>query len=112
MFEFLSDNKSLLSETEPSRRLSIAEWIASDENPLTARVMVNRIWQWHFGNGIVNTPNDFGNSGAPPSNPELLDFLASELIRSGWSIKHLHRLIVLSETYRQSNQVHANGQKN
>ncbi|MEM7010841.1 MAG: DUF1553 domain-containing protein, partial [Verrucomicrobiota bacterium] len=96
---------------EPSRRMEIANWIASPENPLTARVMVNRIWQWHFGVAIVNTPNDFGNSGAEPSHPQLLDWLASEFIRSGWSLKKLHRQIVMSATYRQSNFVHAEGLK-
>ncbi len=90
---------------EQQRRLALAEWIARPENPLTARVMVNRIWQGHFGTGLVETPSDFGRNGAKPSHPELLDWLASEFIRSGWSIKHLHRLIVLSATYRQSSAV-------
>jgi hypothetical protein len=87
---------------EPQRRLALADWIASPDNPLTARVMVNRIWQGHFGTGLVASPNDFGNNGVPPSHPELLDYLAAEFIRSGWSVKHLHRLIVASETYRQA----------
>ncbi len=87
---------------EQQRREALALWIASAENPLTARVMANRIWQGHFGIGIVETANDFGRNGAKPSHPELLDWLAQELIRSGWSIKHMHRLIVLSATYRQS----------
>ncbi len=90
---------------EQQRRLKLADWIASPQNPLTARVMVNRIWQGHFGNGIVETPSDFGRNGAKPSHPELLDWLASEFIRSGWSVKHLHRLIVLSATYRQSSVI-------
>ncbi len=80
----------------------LADWIASPGNPLTARVMVNRIWQGHFGTGLVETPSDFGRNGTKPSHPELLDWLAAEFIRSGWSVKHMHRLIVLSATYRQS----------
>ncbi len=89
---------------EQSRRLALADWITSPQNPLTARVMVNRIWQGHFGVGLVETSSDFGHSGAAPSHPELLDWLGGEFIRSGWSQKHLHRLIVLSATYRQSSQ--------
>jgi mono/diheme cytochrome c family protein len=92
---------------EQQRRTALADWIASPQNPLTARVMVNRIWQGHFGAGLVQTPSDFGNNGAPPSHPVLLDWLASEFIRSGWSVKHLHRLIVLSQTYRQASSVNA-----
>ncbi len=83
------------------RRLTLARWIASEKNPLTARVFVNRIWQQHFGTGLVATPNDFGFAGTPPSHPELLDWLAQEFIRTGWSVKQLHRLSVLSSTYRQ-----------
>ncbi len=83
-------------------RLPLAEWIASPENPLTARVMVNRIWQGHFGRGIVATPSDFGANGSRPTHPELLDWLAHEFVRSGWSVKALHRLILKSATYRQS----------
>ena len=104
-------NTQPLSErsSDTERRLALANWIASENNPLTARVAVNRIWQWHFGNGLVNTPNDFGKLGVPPTHPELLDWLASEFIRSGWSVKKLHRLIVLSATYRQSNRAHSKG---
>ena len=80
----------------------MAKWLADPANPLPARVLVNRLWQHHFGEGIVNTPNDFGRNGAPPSNPELLDRLAAEFIHSGWSIKHLQKLIVMSRTWRQS----------
>ena len=87
---------------EQKRRLALAEWIASASNPLTARVMVNRIWQGHFGTGLVDTPSDFGKNGSLPSHRELLDWLASEFVRSGWSIKEMHRLIVLSSTFRQS----------
>ena len=84
------------------RRLALATWIVSPQNPLTARVLVNRVWQGHFGRGLVATPNDFGLAGARPTHPELLDWLASELVREGWSLKRLHRLIVTSATYRQS----------
>ena len=87
---------------EQQRRAALADWIASPDNPLTARVMVNRIWQGHFGTGIVETASDFGRMGTNPSHPELLDWLAREFIRSNWSIKRMHRLIVLSATYRQS----------
>ncbi|HEY3902073.1 MAG TPA: PSD1 and planctomycete cytochrome C domain-containing protein [Chthoniobacter sp.] len=96
---------------EQERRRFLADWIASPQNPLTARVMVNRIWQGHFGTGLVETPSDFGRNGAKPSHPELLDWLATEFMRSGWSIKHLHRLIVLSATYRQSNRIDAATEK-
>ncbi|MFO1483742.1 MAG: DUF1549 and DUF1553 domain-containing protein [Verrucomicrobiaceae bacterium] len=84
-----------------SGRLELAQAIIDPRNPLTARVMVNRIWQHHFGRGLVSTPSDFGKQGTPPSHPELLDWLATEFIRSGWSIKHMHRLIMLSQTYQQ-----------
>jgi hypothetical protein len=87
-----------------SRRRALADWIGSAENPLTARVMVNRIWQHHFGRGLVTTPNDFGTSGRPPTHPALLDWLAGEFIRGGWSIKHIQKLILLSATYQQSNE--------
>jgi hypothetical protein len=89
----------------PSRR-ALADWITSPRNPLAARVWANRIWQYHFGRGLVATPSDFGVKGAPPTHPELLDWLAGELLRGG-SAKHLHRLIVCSRTYRQSSAPHA-----
>ena len=85
---------------EPRSRL--AGWITSPEHPLTARVAVNRIWQGYFGRGIVDTPNDFGAMGGRPSHPALLDFLANELVQSGWSTKHVHRLILTSSAYRQA----------
>ncbi|MBI4664660.1 MAG: DUF1553 domain-containing protein [Verrucomicrobia bacterium] len=89
---------------EEQRRLALARWIIEPKNPLTARVMVNRIWQYHFGQGLVKTPSDFGVNGSCPTHPELLDWLAIEFIASGWSIKAMHRLIVLSSTYRQSSR--------
>jgi hypothetical protein len=84
------------------RRRALAQFIASEDNPLTARVMVNRIWYQHFGQGIVPTPNNFGKMGSGPSNPELLDWLASEFARGGWSVKRLQRLIMTSETYQMA----------
>jgi hypothetical protein len=84
------------------RRRALAEAIASQDNPLTARVMVNRIWGWHFGRGIVATPGNFGKMGIPPSHPELLDWLATEFVRQGWSIKQMQRLIMTSETYKMA----------
>ncbi len=93
-------------ELPPARecgpRTQLARWIGSAANPLTTRVIVNRVWQQHFGRGLVATANDFGHLGHPPTHPELLDWLTSEFIRNGWSIKHLHRLIVTSATWRQS----------
>src|SRR5262249_54988543 len=84
------------------RRLTLAKWIARPDNPLTARVLVNRVWQFHFGEGLVRTPSDFGVKGEAPTHPELLDWLADWFVREGWSIKKLHRLIVASNTYRMS----------
>ena len=86
------------------KRRVFAEWAARAENPLTARVMVNRIWQYHFGRGIVRSSNDFGKLGTPPTHPELLDWLASEFIASGWRLKTMHKLIMTSNTYRMSSQ--------
>lgn len=84
------------------RRLAFARWLTSWENPITARVIVNRVWMHHFGKGLVETPADFGRLGVAPTHPELLDWLAAEFISSGWDLKHLHRLMVLSTAYRQS----------
>ncbi len=92
---------------ESERRLALARWIGSEQNPLTARVLVNRVWLYHFGQGIVHTPNDFGYNGGRPSNPELLDWLATEFVSKGWQWKPLHRMIVLSATYRQASQSRA-----
>ncbi|HIL71330.1 MAG TPA: DUF1549 domain-containing protein, partial [Verrucomicrobia bacterium] len=83
-------------------RLALAGWLTNPDHPLTARVIVNRLWKHHFGKGLVETLDDFGKAGASPSHPELLDWLARELIRSDWSLKHMHRLMVGSKTYRQS----------
>jgi hypothetical protein len=84
------------------RRSALAQWLTSAENPLPARVMVNRIWHYHFGQGIVATPSDFGSMGQRPTHPELLDYLANDFVTSGWDIKRMHKLIVTSSTYRQS----------
>ena len=85
-----------------SGRRELADWVASKNNPLTARVAVNRVWQWHFGAGLVNTPNNFGLMSEPPSHPALLDWLAAKFVEEGWSLKKLHRRILISAAYRQS----------
>lgn len=90
---------------ESERRLALANWIVDPENPLAARVIVNRLWQYHFGEGLVSTPSDFGANGAKPSHPALLDWLAAELIDHDWSLKHIHRLILNSKTYQQSSDL-------
>ncbi|MEY2408923.1 MAG: hypothetical protein QOF48_1593 [Verrucomicrobiota bacterium] len=95
------------NKSTTGRRLTLAEWIASPSNPLTARVLVNRVWQGCFGKGLVATANDFGLAGARPTHPELLDWLAAGFVRDGWSIKKLHRLIVTSAVYRQRSRVGA-----
>jgi hypothetical protein len=97
----LAKKGSGVSAVPPAkRRARLAQWLTSPENPLTARVLVNRAWQWHFSQGIVRTPNDFGAQGEPPTHPELLDWLAGDFMDHGWSLKRLHRLIMLSSTYR------------
>src|SRR5262249_50279843 len=88
--------------TTTGRRSALAGWVASEGNPLTARVLVNRLWQHHFGRGLVATPSDFGLRGERPTHPELLDWLATEFMANGWSIKHVHRLMLLSATYQQT----------
>src|SRR5215211_4952088 len=82
-----------------SGRLELAAWLTRPEHPLTARVMANRIWQWHFGEGLVRTPDNFGKMGERPTHPELLDFLARRFVKLGYSIKAMHRLLMLSSTY-------------
>lgn len=90
-----------------SGRLEMARWAVDPKNPLTARVMANRIWRWHFGEGIVSTTDNFGRLGAKPTNPALLDWLSAEFISRGWSIKQMHKLIMLSSTYQMSSEDHA-----
>jgi hypothetical protein len=89
------------------RRAALAAWLASPDNPLTARVFVNRLWQWHFGRGLVGTASDFGALGEQATHPELLDWLAAEFVASGWSVKHLHRLVVTSAAYRRGSRASA-----
>ena len=89
---------------EADRRLKFAAWLADPRNPLPARVMANRVWQLHFGQGLVSTPSDLGVNGVRPTHPELLDWLAAKFVDSGWSVKSLHRLILNSATYRQAAQ--------
>jgi len=93
-----------ITQQPSGRRLALADWLVDEENPLTARVIVNRIWQANFGRGIVGTPNNFGAMGKKPTHPELLDWLATTFVRQGWSIKQLHRLILTSQAYRRSSQ--------
>ena len=102
--EAITDEKPVITPTAFSsgRRTALAKWIASDTNPLTARVYVNRVWEEYFGHGIVETVSDFGKAGQKPTNPELLDYLASKFVKEGWSVKKLHREILLSSVYRQS----------
>ena len=100
--EFLGDGTVLDIPEDASGRLQLAEWLTRPDNPLTARVMVNRIWQFHFGKPIVATPSNFGLQGAPPTHPELLDWLAVQFIESGWSVKAMHRLIMSSLTYQRA----------
>ena len=97
-----SDLESPNETQESARRLALARWIGSPQNPLTPRVIVNRIWHYHFGRGIVGTPSDFGRNGEKPSHPELLDWLANDFVTHGWTMKRLHRMIVTSYTYCQS----------
>jgi hypothetical protein len=90
---------------EGARRETLARWLTDPGNPLTARVFVNRLWYYHFGQGLVDTPSDFGFNGGRPSHPELLDYLAARFVRDGWSVKHIHRVIVTSAAYRQASRV-------
>ncbi len=99
--------QQLPKDCRESGRRELAEWITDPKNSLTARVMVNRLWQNHFGKGLVQTPNDFGFRGKPPTHPELLDFLAARFIESGWSLKAMHRMLLLSSSYQMSSAEHA-----
>jgi mono/diheme cytochrome c family protein len=101
---FASDDPNVPTS---GRRLAFARWLVSGQHPLVARVLVNRVWMHHFGRGLVNTPSEFGRLGELPTHPELLDWLATELMQNGWSLKHLHRVIVQSTAYRQSSQISA-----
>lgn len=104
--ELLIELESAASPSQPPRRRSaLARWLTLPDHPLTARVMVNRLWQHHFGRGIVETPNDFGNMGQSPTHPKLLDWLASELVERNWSLKSIHRLMVTSATYQQTSLI-------
>jgi len=100
----VSDDLPELTADTPNPRTQLAGWLTDAKHPLTPRVAVNRAWQHHFGIGLVKTPNDFGNNGERPSHPELLDWLASEFVAGGWKLKSLHRLILLSNTYRQDSR--------
>ncbi|HJN11525.1 MAG TPA: DUF1549 domain-containing protein [Pirellulaceae bacterium] len=107
--EVLSPPEPVITEpaagaNSTGRRRALAEWIASESNPLTARAMVNRIWHYHFGRGLVRSTSDFGFNGTPPTHPQLLKWLASEFVDGGWKIKRLHKLIMLSSTYQMSSQ--------
>ncbi|MBM3800764.1 MAG: DUF1553 domain-containing protein [Acidimicrobiia bacterium] len=114
----LTDGKTPFVDRPPwpgakktGRRVALARWLADPKHPLTARVMVNRIWKHHFGEGIVKTLADFGRAGTPPSHPELLDWLAQEFVRCGWSLKSMHRLMMTSSTYQQASRVTAEHEK-
>ena len=113
---FVQVISTVVAKLEPTasttgRRTALADWIASADNPLTARVMVNRIWQQHFGKGLVASSSDLGQTGDRPTHPELLDWLAIDFVKSGWSIKHIHKLIVLSQAYQQGSIGSAEAQK-
>ncbi len=101
-FPAILGGNELPKDSATSGRLQLAEWVSDPKNPLTARVMVNRIWQFHFGRGIVQTSNDFGARGQAPTHPELLDFLATRFVESGWSVKAMHKLILLSQSWQLS----------
>ena len=99
--QMLQPSLGEMESTESDRRKALAEWITHPDNPLTPRVIVNRLWHWHFGQGIVNTPSDFGLGGSRPTHPDLLDWLAAELVRQDWSLKAIHKKILLSHAYQQ-----------
>ena len=104
MLPELADIRESAEESVPTtrRRLQLARWMVDRRNPLTSRVVINRLWQHHFGHGLVTSPNDFGFNGARPTHPELLDWLAADLVEGGWTLKRMHRQMVLSQTYQQS----------
>jgi hypothetical protein len=111
-FDFAPSEFALpLGHSEADRRVALAHWITNPSNPLTWRSIVNRVWQYHFGRGFVDTPNDIGHNGGLPSHPELLDWLATDFRDHGGSIKRLHRMILLSKTYRQASTSNADGEK-
>jgi len=105
--EVLANTRSLVIGDSESGRLELARWLVAAENPLTPRVMANRLWRWHFGRGLVGSTDNFGMLGDEPSHPELLDWLAAQLIRDDWSLKTMHRRIVLSSTYKMSSDIDA-----
>ena len=109
-FAFMAAEPARSVAPTDSGRLELADWLAKPDHPLTARVMANRIWQYHFGRGIVATPSNFGVRGEPPTHPELLDWLTTEFVSGGWSIKKLHRKIVLSETYQLRSEIESSGE--
>ncbi|MCP4816670.1 MAG: DUF1553 domain-containing protein, partial [Planctomycetaceae bacterium] len=102
-----SEAGSVVTDKLEGRRRELADWIASADNPLTARVIVNRIWQWHFGQGLAANPNNFGATGQKPTHPQLLDWLARTFIDEGWSFKKMQRRLLLSKTYRRASN-HSN----
>ncbi len=103
-FPFILTGSEVAPAMKGSGRLELARWLTRSDHPLTARVMANRIWHWHFGEGLSRTPNDFGKMGERPTHPELLDYLARRFIEGGWSVKKLHRLIMLSSTYQMGSR--------
>jgi hypothetical protein len=105
-FPTVLGGQTLPKDVTGSGRRELAEWIVDPKNPLTARVMVNRIWQWHFGQAIVPTPSDFGTQGRRPTHPELLDHLATRFVEGGWSVKAMHRLVMLSRAYQMASREH------
>ncbi|MDB5385386.1 MAG: Planctomycete cytochrome [Planctomycetaceae bacterium] len=107
-FPKILGGQNLPAGSTGSGRLQLAEWLASPANPLTSRVLVNRLWQHHFGRGLVNTPNDFGTRGEAPSHSELLDYLAGRFVEGGWSIKSMHRLIMLTDAYQRTSDTDLN----
>lgn len=104
LLKMLNSSLETVTSSDADRRAALAAWVTDNRNVLFSRVIVNRVWQWHFGTGLVRTPSDFGNAGSPPVQRRLLDFLAAELIRNDWSLKSLHRLILSSETWCQTSQ--------